>query len=156
MTSKVTPQTQHSVPAATDAPIGAFVRTPLVSIASNAALRTATRVMRLHDVGAIAVIDAGELTGTLSERDVAVAIAAGADPDAAFVGAWMRPAPVSAHPDDFVIDTSITMLHNQLRCIPVFGAHGERAGFVRLDDMLLPLLRAEEPPEHRVPYMAPD
>jgi CBS domain-containing protein len=146
-------QAQPSVAAASDATIDMLVRAPLVTISSNAALRTATRVMRLHDVGAIAVIDGGQLTGILSERDVAVAIAAGADPDAAFVGAWMRSPPVSAHADDCVIDISITMLHNQLRCIPVLG---ERTGYVRLDDLLLPLLRSEEPPQRRVPYMAPD
>jgi CBS domain-containing protein len=156
MTSNVARETHRSVPAPSVAPISTFVHAPLVSIASNAALRTATRVMRLHDVGAIAVVDGGQLTGILSERDVAVAIAAGADPDAAFVGAWMRSPPASAHLDDCVIDTSVTMLHNQLRCIPVFGAHGERTGFVRLDEMLLPMLRAEEPPQHRMPYMAPD
>jgi CBS domain-containing protein len=74
----------------------------------------------------------------------------------AFVGAWMRSPPVSAHADDCVVDTSITMLHNEFRCIPVFGAQGEQRGYVRLDDLLLPLLRSAEPPQRRVPYMAPD
>ena len=155
MTHDVTAQGHPAHPLAT-ATIETFVRAPLVSIGSNATLRAATRAMLLHDVGAIAVLDDGNLTGILGERDVARAVAAGADPDAALVGAWMTCPPLSAHPDDRIIDTAITMLHNRLRCLPVFGAHGERVGFVRLDEIELPMLHAEEPPLDRRPYMAPD
>lgn len=138
------------------ATIDTFVRAPLVSIGSNATLRAAARAMLLHDVGAIAIVDDGNLTGVLSERDVARAVAAGADADAALVGPWMTCPPLGAHPDDRIVDTAITMLHNKLRCLPVFGAHGERIGFVRLDEIQLPMLRAEEAPQDRRPYMAPD
>jgi CBS domain-containing protein len=155
MTRDVTDQGSTAHPLATGT-IETFVRAPLVSVASNATLRSATRAMLLHDVGAIAVIDDGNLTGVLGERDLARAVAAGADPDAALVGAWMTCPPVSAHADDRIVDTAITMLHNRLRCLPVFGAQGERVGFVRLDEIELPLLHAEEPPRDRRPYMAPD
>lgn len=155
MTHDVTARDHPAHPLAT-ATIETFVRAPLVSIGSNATLRAATRAMLLHEVGAIAVLDDGNLTGVLGERDVARAVAAGADPDAALVGAWMTCPPVSARADDRIIDTAITMLHNRLRCLPVFGAHGERVGFVRLDEIELPMLHAEEPPRDRRPYMAPD
>ena len=157
MTPNVTAQSpgQPAHPLAT-ATIETFVRAPLVSIGSTATLRAAARAMLLHDVGAIAVIDEGDLTGILSEHDVSRAVAAGADPDAALVGAWMTCARLSAHPDDRIIDTAITMLHNRLRSLPVFGAHGERIGFVRIDEIQLPMLHAEEPPHDRRPYMAPD
>jgi CBS domain-containing protein len=157
MTPNVTSQSsgQPAHPMMTAA-IETFVRAPLVSVGSQATLRTATRSMLLHDVGAIAVMDEGNLTGILTEHDVARAVAAGADPDAALVGAWTTCAPLSAHPDDRIVDTAITMLHNRLRCLPVFGRHGERIGYVRLDEIQLPVLHAEEAPHDRRPYMPPD
>jgi CBS domain-containing protein len=155
MTHDVSTSGHTAHPLAT-ATIEAFVRAPLVSVGSNATLRAASRAMLLHEVGAIAVVDDGNFTGVLAEGDVARAVAAGADPDAALVGAWMTCPPLSAHADDRIVDTAITMLRNRLRSLPVFGAHGERLGFVRLDEIELPLLHAEEQPRDRRPYMAPD
>lgn len=137
-------------------PIDTFVRAPLVTVGTSATLRAAARAMHLHDVGAVAVVDGDTPDGILSERDVARAIAAGADPDAALVGAWTSSPPLRVHPDASVAEAAIAMLRRQLRCLPAFGEHDERIGFVRLDELLVPMLQAEEPPEHRLPYMPPD
>lgn len=137
------------------ATVGPNVHAPAVSIGSNATLRTVARVMRMHDIGTIAIVDDRQLAGLLAEVDIARAVADGADPDAALAGAWMSP-PVSVHPETRLIDAAITMLHARLRCIPVVGGHGEPLGFVRLAELQLPMLHADDEPGHRLPYMPPD
>lgn len=140
-------------PARTIAPT---VRPSVVFVGSGATLRSAARTMAHHDLGALAIVDHGTIVGILTERDVTRAIAAGADADAAPTGSWMTAPPITGHPTDPAIETSITMLLNHTTDLPVLGPDGTHDGYVGLADILLPLLHEEEGAGTRLPYMPPD
>lgn len=144
----------HHPPAGATA-IAPFVKAAPATVRTDATLRVASRLMRSHDTAVVAVLDDGLPVGLLSEHDLAQAIADGADPDVAHVGAWMTTPPITAHGDDHIAETAVAMLRNALRAVPVVGTR-HRIGVVHLQEILVPLLVATEAPGERLPYMPPD
>ncbi len=95
---------------------------------------------RLADTGASAlmVFDGEELTGIVSERDIVLSLAAGADPDEVWVADVARVDPVDivwASPDDSVVEAADLMNRRGIRHLPV-GGGGQLAGMVSAGDVL--------------------
>lgn len=66
----------HPVPALRE-----FVQTAVVSVDRSVTLRGAASAMQHAGVGALLVMDADEVQGIVTERDIVTALARGADPD---------------------------------------------------------------------------
>lgn len=109
-------------------------------VAPNDTLRAAARTMWEHSVGALLVGDAHGLLGIISERDLATALARGADPDTATAGSAMSRDVVSLRPGDSLYDAGIDMLDVGIRHVPVIDERGVVRGMVSVRDLLRPLI----------------
>lgn len=112
----------------------------LIGTDRSTTLREAARVLRTADVGALGVRDRHGLIGLFAERDLVRAIADGRDPDQATVGTSMSVPPVTARPEDRVLEVSLLMLDRWIRHVPLVDADGREWGMLSLRDLLRPLL----------------
>lgn len=105
-------------------------------------LGEAARMMRVHHVGSLVVVDECAPTlhivvGIITDRDIATAVvAADRDPHAFRVGDVMSADPVTARESDSVPDLLAAMRRKRVRRVPVVGPQGELLGIVAIDDLL--------------------
>ncbi len=97
---------------------------------------------RMHDnqVGSLAVLAGRDLVGIFTERDLARAIAWGADPKVTTVAEYMTTQPVSVGLDTDVHEVVLAMLELECRHLPVIDA-GRLVGMVSIRDLLGDVLR---------------
>lgn len=120
---------------------------PLIGIEPSATLREAAKLLEAEAIGAVAVMDGTKLVGVLSERDVARALAHDADADADQVEAWMTASPITARPDDPILEVALQMLDDGIRHVPLVDQYGKATGMISLRDVERPLLlQAMTPP----------
>jgi CBS domain-containing protein len=115
----------------------ADVMTPGVeSTSSTETLRDAARAMREGDFGSMPVVDDGQLTGILPDRDLVVrAVAEGLDP-AARVGDVASRDPVTVEPGEDLDDAMDLMARHRIRRLPVV-VDGRLVGVVSQADVAL-------------------
>jgi CBS domain-containing protein len=123
---------------------------PLISVEPSATLRDVARVLDAEGIGAAAVMEGSTLVGVLSERDVARALAHGADPDADRAEAWMTRSPITARPDDAILEVALQMLDDGVRHLPLVDRYGRASGMISLRDIERPLLLQAMTPPPRV------
>jgi CBS domain-containing protein len=103
----------------------------------SATLRDAARVMRDDDVGAVIVVDRGEVTGIVTDRDIAVrAVAEGADPEATKVADVCSGQLTTLTVDQTVEDAIRVVREHNVRRIPVVQ-DGRPAGIVSIGDLAI-------------------
>jgi CBS domain-containing protein len=112
----------------------------MVAAARYEPLADAAARMQDHRVGSLAVLAGGELVGIFTERDLARAIAWGADPKVTTVAEYMTTEPVSVGLDTDVREVALAMLELECRHLPVVEA-GEVVGMVSIRDLLGDVLR---------------
>jgi CBS domain-containing protein len=97
---------------------------------------------RMHDnqVGSLAVLVGRDLVGIFTERDLARAIAWGADPKVTTVAEYMTTQPVSVGLDTDVHEVVLAMLELECRHLPVIDV-GRLVGMVSIRDLLGDVLR---------------
>ena len=115
---------------------------PAVVIGPELCLRDAAVSMREASVGAALVVANGELLGILSERDVVVALADGADPDTVWAADVMTAEPVWAEPDDTLDRVLELMVGAGIRHLPVMADGSKLVGVVSLRDIAAAVLAA--------------
>jgi CBS domain-containing protein len=96
------------------------------------------------------VIDEGRLTGILTERDLARAVADGADPRVSVVADYMSAEPIVVDADATVAEASRVMIDAGIRHLPVLD-HGRMVGVMSMRDILAELLWT-----HNLPDEIPD
>ena len=95
-------------------------RQELVTAPKTATVREATRAMRLHNVGAMLVVDGTRLTGIFTERDaVQRVLAADRDADATRLADVMTAHPQTMHPDEPFVHALRAMHQGRFRHMPV-------------------------------------
>lgn len=107
----------------------------VVGTEATRTLREAIRLMADHEVGALAVLRHGRLTGILTERDVIRACAEDADLDSMSVDDWMTQDPDSLDPDMTVNAAADWMLAAGYRHLPVVEGV-DLVGMVSIKDVL--------------------
>jgi CBS domain-containing protein len=108
----------------------------LFHVPSTASVRDVARTMSKHNVGAIAVLDAGKLVGVFSERDVLTRIVAeGRDPDSTGIDSVMTKDIIVATPDDDINQALQKMRDCNCRHLPVIR-NGSLVGMVSIRDLL--------------------
>lgn len=89
-----------------------------------------------HNVGALPVVDGGELVGIVSERDVVRRLdAAGPELLEARVGDIMITGVTTCAPGDSVADIAAVMTNRRFRHLPVV-VEGQLAGIVSIGDLV--------------------
>jgi len=109
---------------------------PLFHVPSTAMVRDVARTMSKHNIGAIAVLDAGKLAGIFSERDLLTRIVAeGRDPDQTRIDSVMTTDLVVASPADDINEALQKMRDCNCRHLPVVH-NGTLAGMISIRDLL--------------------
>lgn len=96
----------------------------VVTVSRAESLRGATKLLIDDEVGALLVVGSSDLDGVFSERDLARAVAEGADLDDCEVADYMTAAPVTADLEGSLTDLVRQM--NQLAIRHFAGRQGER------------------------------
>lgn len=104
-------------------------------IGPEGTLADAAEAMADQSSDYVVVIDNRELVGILTERDLVLAIADGADLGAALVEEWMSEAPDTFAPDVSVGEGVAWLLETGYRHLPVM-ADGELLGVVTIRDLM--------------------
>jgi CBS domain-containing protein len=95
----------------------------------------AGRVMRDSDIGDVVVIEDGQITGILTDRDIVVrAVADGLDAESTTVGEVCTTGVKAIEPEASVDDALRMMREHDIRRLPV-AKHGRPVGIVSLGDL---------------------
>ena len=107
------------------------------TVEPSASLTDAARAMRDDDIGAVLVVDSGQVTGIVTDRDIAVrAVAEGDDPDSTSVGDIASGALTALTVDQTVEDAIRLVREQNIRRIPVVQ-DGSPAGIVSIGDLAI-------------------
>lgn len=118
--------------------IGKMSVKPVVTIAPDATIQEAARLMRTKKVGALVVTSGRKPVGILTDRDITVdVVAAGADPRTATVSKVMRRNPRVLREDQGFLDAVKTFGSAGVRRLPVVSRAGAVKGIIALDDVLM-------------------
>jgi CBS domain-containing protein len=95
----------------------------------------AAQVMRDNDIGDVIVVEDGQVTGIVTDRDIAVrAVADGQDSESTAVGQIATTGVQAIEPDASVDDTLRMMREHDIRRLPIVK-HGRPFGIVFLGDL---------------------
>ena len=109
---------------------------PPVTAPKSASVLEAARSMKLHNVGALLVVDGTRLAGIFTERDALFRVlAAGLDPAHTRVADVMTAQPQTIHPDEPFLHALRVMHKGRFRHLPVVE-FGRPIGIVSVRDAL--------------------
>ena len=118
--------------------IGEMSIKPVVTIAPDASIQEAARLMRTKKVGALIVTNSGKPIGILTDRDITVdVVAAGSDPAATTVSTVMHRKPRVLREDQGLFDAVKAFSSTGVRRLPVVNRGGVVKGIIALDDVLM-------------------
>jgi CBS domain-containing protein/uncharacterized membrane protein YuzA (DUF378 family) len=90
------------------------------TVAPSTPIAEAARMLKQHDVGSLPVVDAGRLTGIVSDRDIALGVVAEArDPGTVTAGDVASGNLTTVGPDQTLDDALHLMARKQVRRLPV-------------------------------------
>jgi CBS domain-containing protein len=119
-------------------PVSRVMSWPVATIDHDATLEAAAEALAADNIGVLLVLRDGALAGILSERDVVVHVAAGADLSHLRVGEVMAGDLVTVPPDASIAAAARTMAEADVRHLPVLDGQ-LIAGLVSIRD-LVPVL----------------
>ena len=111
---------------------------PVVTIAPDASIQEAARLMRTKKVGALVVVNSRKPIGILTDRDITVdVVATGNDPTKTLVSTVMHRNPRVLREDQGLFDAVKTFSSAGVRRLPVVNGAGTVKGIIALDDVLM-------------------
>lgn len=113
-----------------------YMSTPVVTVPSVAPVRDAARQMDFSGVGCLVVMDAGQMVGVITDRDLALRVLARSLPGDTQIGHVMSRAVVSVAADDDLDVAVAAFRKNAVRRLPVV-IDDSVVGMVTVDDLLL-------------------
>ncbi|HLN32228.1 MAG TPA: CBS domain-containing protein [Gemmataceae bacterium] len=99
-------------------------------------LAAVARLMEQHNVGAVVLAENHRPVGIVTDRDLALHIAAHGVPLQAPAARVMSTPVMTVGRDDGVFDTTQSMMESGVRRLPVVDEDGRLVGLVTLDDLL--------------------
>jgi len=123
--------------------VAEIMATELVRVDAATGLVEAAARMDERGVGAALVLDAGRLTGILTERDVLRAVAKGRV-EGTTVADWMTGHPETIEPAETTGTAAALMIHGGFRHLPVVDL-GTVVGIVSIRDLMRLVLDDEAP-----------
>jgi len=118
---------------------------PAAAVASDTTVLEAVEVMAEHGVGAVAVVEKGQLRGIFTERDVMLRVVLRhRNPKDTRVGEVMTSPAQTLHADATEEEALVHMVERHVRHLPIVGAQGELKGMLSVRNVL----------EHRMDELA--
>lgn len=107
------------------------------TVDSGDTLLDAARAMRDADIGNVIVMDGGQASGILTDRDIVIrAVAEGRDPESTSVGDVASSGLQTLTPDQSIDDAVTMMRDKDIRRLPVCK-HGRPVGILSLGDLAM-------------------
>jgi len=108
------------------------------AIGADQTVADAARAMRDEDVGLVPVVDGDRLTGTVTDRDIAIRVVAeGRDPESTRVQEVASRDLVTVDPQQELDEALRLMAQHQIRRLPVVEEDGRLVGIVAQRDVAL-------------------
>jgi CBS domain-containing protein len=105
------------------------------TVDSTGTIADAARVMRDNDIGDVVVVEDGQVSGIVTDRDIVIrAVADGRDPDSTAVTDVCTTGVETIEPDASVDDAVRLMRESDIRRLPV-TKNGRPVGIVSLGDL---------------------
>lgn len=114
-----------------------FVHSPAVTCTEDTSLADAARRMESYNIGSIVVEKDGQITGIVTDRDLALRGVAKERAPETPVAEIMTRSVVSLQEDADVFDAARQMASAGCRRLPVIGTDGALKGVVALDELML-------------------
>ena len=111
-----------------------IMTTNVVSVSPQQSIQEAARLMREHNVGALPVVENGQLKGIITDRDITIRSTAQGQEDNTPVSQVMSSSTVEASPDMDVHEAAQLMAQHQIRRLPVVE-NNRLVGMVALGDL---------------------
>jgi CBS domain-containing protein len=124
-----------------DQAVSTIMSWPVATIEHQATLTEAAEALTADTIGALIVLHEGGLVGVLSERDVVVHVAAGANLSHLLVEDVMATDVVTVQSDATITDAARTMVESEVRHLPVMQDN-LIAGVVSIRDVVAVLANA--------------
>jgi CBS domain-containing protein len=117
----------------------------IISVGPDATLSEALKVMAVHNVGAVLVIDkGGKIAGIFSERDFARKLMSGGrSVELTKVSEIMTSTVLYVSPDTSIPDCMTLMTEKRIRHLPVL-ANGKLMGVISIGDVVKALIKVQE------------
>jgi CBS domain-containing protein len=122
--------------------IGRMITRKPVTIAPDASLADAAKLMEQENIGAIVVTEKGKPTGIVTDRDLALATCVRGVSRGDAVVAVMNHPVSTIREDEGVLDATKQMMEQSVRRLPIVDDHERLVGLVSVDD-IVPLLSRE-------------
>lgn len=107
----------------------------VVSINSSAPVSECAKLMSGHNIGAVPIVDSGQIKGILTDRDIVLrCVAEGKDPKQMKINDIMSTNTVSVTPQQSIDDVADIMAAEQIRRVPVIE-NGKISGMVSIADL---------------------
>lgn len=107
----------------------------IVRLDPHATLSKAASLMRVGMYGSVAVCEAEQLVGIVTETDIVRAIADRRDPASTPISEYMSRRPLTANPDEDSLEVAERMASHRLRHLPVVE-RGRLIGMLSARDLL--------------------
>lgn len=115
--------------APTPVTVNRLMEWPVATVDSDATLAAVAQALAEYEVGALAVMDDDTLVGVISERDIVVHIAQGANLDHVTAAEVMATELVTVAPTATVVEAARLMIESGVRHLPVL-ADDDLVGFL--------------------------
>lgn len=113
-----------------------IMSTAVHSIAPNASIRKAARMMGELNIGSLPVVQDGQLLGIITDRDISChAVAMGRDPNSTEVQKVMNREVTTCFDDQDIADAAELMTSHHIRRLAVLGHDKRMAGLLSVDDL---------------------
>lgn len=110
---------------------------PVVTVAAETPISEAARLMHDKNIGAVVVVDGSRPRGIVTDRDIAMAVAAEGRRPSAHVGEIMHSNPTVIQEDQGIFDAVKMLAEHAVRRLPVVNGQGHLTGIIALDDVLM-------------------
>jgi len=118
--------------------LGKLCTKPVVTASAQMTVAQAARAMRVKNVGALIVVNAGRPIGMLTDRDIAIdVVAREMDPEQTRVSDVMRKKPITARDDLGLLDAAKIFARTGVRRLPVVTKDGLLVGVIAMDDVMM-------------------
>lgn len=111
--------------APTPVTVNRLMEWPVATVDSDATLAAVAQALAEYEVGALAVMDDDALVGVISERDIVVHIAQGANLDHVTAAEVMATELVTVEPTATVVEAARLMIESGVRHLPVLAEEND-------------------------------
>lgn len=116
-------------------------QTEVIKLTMDDRMSDAAELMRRENVGSVVIVDDNQITGIITDRDIALSIALGAATPDSFVAEVMTKGVATINESMSLLDATRFFREVRVKRLPVVNSENQLVGIVSTDDVLAILAR---------------